>query len=237
MLSPASYHGTRSKALASWTRMSTSLATAQGTSRPSAQQASTLERSHVLLGTWALVVALSENAVQQSPLGCSPSVHSTYQRHRMHMETTFAPDMQAEIVDTKGVAVCSDQTPAPTTPAPTTPAPTTTPVPEPTTTPAPPTTTAAPPPPPPQEDCVCIFDVDRTLTGRQGDVTNCPNNRLESTIWDTAYGGGWLTLSEAAQKLPETFCNSCYLGIVSAGDAGGHDSPERPYLLDNASCQ
>ena len=110
-------------------------------------------------------------------------------------------------MDAKGVAVCSDPTPLP---------------------PPPPTQ-----PPTPTEDCVCIFDIDRTLTGKQGDVSTCPDNKLESSIWDTAYGGGWLTLSEAAQKLPETFCNSCYLGVVSAGDAGGHHSPERPFLLDN----
>lgn len=112
-----------------------------------------------------------------------------------------------EIVDTKGVHVCSDATPTPT----------------------------PLPPPPATEDCLCIFDIDRTLTGKQGDTTSqyCDKNKLENSIWDTAYGGGWLTLSEAAQTLPETFCNSCYLGVVSAGDAGGHTSPERPFLLEN----
>ena len=129
--------------------------------------------------------------------------------------------MQAEIVDTKGVAVCSHSTSAAPTSPPTSP-------------PTPPPTTVLPTPlpPPATEDCVCIFDVDRTLTGKQGDVTTCQQNKIEN-IWDTAYGGGWLTLSEAAQKLPETFCNACYLGIVSAGDAGGAASRERPYLLDN----
>ena len=97
-------------------------------------------------------------------------------------------------MDTKGVHVCSDATPTPT----------------------------PLPPPPATEDCLCIFDIDRTLTGKQGDLTSptCDKNKLENSIWDTAYGGGWLTLSEAAQTLPETFCNSCYLGVVSAGDAG-----------------
>ena len=110
-------------------------------------------------------------------------------------------------MDTKGVHVCSDATPTPT----------------------------PLPPPPATEDCLCIFDIDRTLTGKQGDLTSptCDKNKLENSIWDTAYGGGWLTLSEAAQTLPETFCNSCYLGVVSAGDAGGHTSPERPFLLEN----
>ena len=106
-------------------------------------------------------------------------------------------------MDTKGVVVCADPKPLPT-----------------------------PTPPPSQEDCLCIFDIDRTLTGKQGDVKNCPDNRIENTIWDTAYGGGWLTLSDAAQKLSETFCNFCYLGLISAGDAGGRNSPQRPYLLD-----
>mmetsp|Transcript_66284 Transcript_66284/g.158154 ORF Transcript_66284/g.158154 Transcript_66284/m.158154 type:complete len:654 (+) Transcript_66284:102-2063(+) len=112
-----------------------------------------------------------------------------------------------EIVDTKGVHVCGDATPTPT----------------------------PLPPPPATEDCLCIFDIDRTLTGKQEDLTSpfCDKNKVEYNIWDTAYTRGWLTLSEAAQTLPETFCNSCYLGVVSAGDAGGHTSPERPFLLEN----
>lgn len=112
-----------------------------------------------------------------------------------------------EIVDTKGVHVCGDATPTPT----------------------------PLPPPPAAEDCLCIFDIDRTLTGKQEDLTPpfCDKNKVVNNIWDTAYTQGWLTLSEAAQTLPETFCNSCYLGVVSAGDAGGHTSPERPFLLEN----
>mmetsp|Transcript_29890 Transcript_29890/g.56042 ORF Transcript_29890/g.56042 Transcript_29890/m.56042 type:complete len:620 (-) Transcript_29890:227-2086(-) len=115
----------------------------------------------------------------------------------------------AEIVDAKGVQTCSEASSTTSTPVPL---------------------------PPPVSSCVCIFDIDRTLTGRQGLVGDaCPGNtQVDSpSIWDTAYGGGYLTLSDAAQKIPQTFCNDCYLGVVSAGDAGGEGHPERAYLLDN----
>ena len=82
--------------------------------------------------------------------------------------------------------------------------------------------------------CLCIFDVDRTLTGKQGTAGNqCPNDKQIYGIWDTAYSGGWLTISEAGQNLKNTFCNKCYMGIVSAGMASGRNSQERTYLLQN----
>ncbi|CAJ1342376.1 unnamed protein product, partial [Effrenium voratum] len=85
-----------------------------------------------------------------------------------------------------------------------------------------------------QEACLCVFDIDRTLTGKQqlaGPDSECPNN-LVTQIWDTAYGGGYLTLSHAAQHLNQTFCQECLLGVVSAGDAGGENSPLRSFLLN-----
>jgi len=72
-----------------------------------------------------------------------------------------------------------------------------------------------------QQGCLCIFDVDRTLTGKQGDTDQCPPNQVIPNVEDSAYGGGQLTLSDLAQHLEETFCSSCYLGIISAGSAGG----------------
>lgn len=93
---------------------------------------------------------------------------------------------------------------------------------------APPTT-----PGPHPNPCLCVFDIDRTLTGRQSDLNTCPGNKVVQGVWDTAYGGGWLTLSQAAQTLDQTFCNRCYLGIVSHGTASGDGSAERSYLLDN----
>lgn len=51
--------------------------------------------------------------------------------------------------------------------------------------------------------CLCVFDVDRTLTGKQGlaEGSQCPANRLVEGVWDSAYGGGTLTLSEGGQNL------------------------------------
>ena len=48
---------------------------------------------------------------------------------------------------------------------------------------------------------------------------------------DYAYSRAWLTISDAGQNLQQTFCNQCYLGIVSAGWASGPD--EKDYLLDH----
>merc|ERR1719408_480155 len=50
-------------------------------------------------------------------------------------------------------------------------------------------------------------------------------------ITDTAYGGGTLSLSEVGQSLEGTFCSKCYVGIVSAGDAGAEGSKERAELV------
>lgn len=77
--------------------------------------------------------------------------------------------------------------------------------------------------------CLCVFDTDRTLTGSQGVLDQCPNN-LGTNINDHAYDGGTLTLSEAAHQLENTFCAQCYMGIVSAGDAGGPGSEEQTEL-------
>eukprot|EP00931_Biecheleriopsis_adriatica_P024573 TRINITY_DN1527_c0_g1_i10.p1 TRINITY_DN1527_c0_g1~~TRINITY_DN1527_c0_g1_i10.p1 ORF type:complete len:431 (-),score=66.56 TRINITY_DN1527_c0_g1_i10:144-1436(-) len=78
--------------------------------------------------------------------------------------------------------------------------------------------------------CLCIFDIDRTLTGRQGDTNNCPHNSMQGGIRDDAYGGGELTLSALSQNLQTTFCGACYLGTISAGTASGPNSAERQVL-------
>lgn len=78
--------------------------------------------------------------------------------------------------------------------------------------------------------CLCIFDVDRTLTGNQGHTQQeCPANE-QLPIADTAYGGGNLTLSPVGQSLGDTFCSKCYVGIVTAGDCSGYQSEERRML-------
>jgi hypothetical protein len=76
--------------------------------------------------------------------------------------------------------------------------------------------------------CLCIFDVDRTLTGAQRSAKHCPRNKEIPGVWDSAYAGGILTLSAlASEGLGGTFCNVCYLGIITAGSATGWNSPER----------
>jgi len=98
------------------------------------------------------------------------------------------------------------------------------------------------PAPPPQgekrpqgpqvSDCMCIFDVDRTLTAKQG-WFDCPNTEAHNEVPDWAYNGGSLILSELALSLKTSeACGSCYLGMVSAGTASGPDSVERG-MLDN----
>lgn len=98
-----------------------------------------------------------------------------------------------------------------------------TPAPTPPPTPAP----TLPPTPPPKPTCLCVFDIDRTLTGRQGQIATCTNDQEFKDIPDKAYAGGSLIVSEGLLKLNQTFCHACYLGIVSAGIASGVDSPER----------
>merc|ERR1712151_929684 len=51
---------------------------------------------------------------------------------------------------------------------------------------------------------------------------------------DKAYGTGPFTLSAfAAEGINTTFCGGCYLGICSAGDAGGDGSAERRYIEEH----
>jgi len=80
--------------------------------------------------------------------------------------------------------------------------------------------------------CLCIFDITRTLTGRQGKMgSECPGNRIVPGVWDSSYFGGDLTLSSlAAAGINTTFCGSCYLGVISAGVATGAESDHRHYL-------
>lgn len=83
------------------------------------------------------------------------------------------------------------------------------------------------------KDCLCVFDIDRTLTGKQDDTQKCPANSIHSEAHDDAYGSGDLTLSELARRVSETFCGGCHLGIVSAGDASGDGSAERRVLHEH----
>merc|ERR1719453_2728443 len=89
------------------------------------------------------------------------------------------------------------------------------------------------PTPAPKANCLCVFDVDRTLTGQQqvGHSPPCTKNEVMPHINDTAYDWGPLSLSVVGQSLKGTFCSECYVGIVSAGDAGAQGSAERSELV------
>jgi hypothetical protein len=85
-----------------------------------------------------------------------------------------------------------------------------------------------------ERPCLCMFDVDRTLTGSQGHLEGCSGNQ-ELPIKDTAYGGGKLTLSSVGYSLSNTFCSKCFVGIVTAGDCSGYQSEERILLVAKLS--
>uniref|UniRef100_A0A7S0AUE0 Uncharacterized protein n=1 Tax=Pyrodinium bahamense TaxID=73915 RepID=A0A7S0AUE0_9DINO len=84
----------------------------------------------------------------------------------------------------------------------------------------------------PPPSCLCIFDMDRTLTCKQRWAKNCPGTKEVPGAYDTAYGGGPLVLSDLAHHLGETFCSACYRGVVSAGMASGQGSEMRSSVLD-----
>jgi len=79
---------------------------------------------------------------------------------------------------------------------------------------------------PPTANCLCLFDVDRTLTAKQN---HCRGNGtyLVPGVDDTAFHGGGLMLSELAQNLRRSFCGTCYRGVLSNGDVGGPHSAMR----------
>jgi len=71
--------------------------------------------------------------------------------------------------------------------------------------------------------CLCLFDIDRTLTGRQGDTCG-GSSKVVHGVWDPAYGGGTLTLSALGRAgIGSTFCGACEIGVVSRGTGGGRD--------------
>eukprot|EP00965_Chrysotila_dentata_P005383 176903-Pleurochrysis_carterae.AAC.1 len=83
---------------------------------------------------------------------------------------------------------------------------------------------ATPPP------CLCVFAVDRVLTGAQGLTWQCPANVIVSSVIDTANSGGFLSVSQLLLGLGATFCRKCLLSVVADGDLGGMNSPMRRIL-------
>mmetsp|Transcript_17603 Transcript_17603/g.48300 ORF Transcript_17603/g.48300 Transcript_17603/m.48300 type:complete len:807 (-) Transcript_17603:133-2553(-) len=90
-------------------------------------------------------------------------------------------------------------------------------------------------PPVDMEPCLCAFDIDRTLTSKQGSQwmgKRCPNVAAVPGSYDSAYGGGQLTLSAAGSAgIKETACNVCYTGVVSHGPAAGTTSLNRKRFI------
>jgi hypothetical protein len=75
-------------------------------------------------------------------------------------------------------------------------------------------------------ECLCVFDVDRTLTGKQEETApRCPGNTREEAADFAPGGAGRLTVSQLAQALDKTFCAKCYLGAISESSLG--DDEER----------
>jgi hypothetical protein len=80
--------------------------------------------------------------------------------------------------------------------------------------------------------CLCVFDIDRTLTAKQGWAGQCPTAEEKQGMPDYAYAKGTLVLSEIGSKgIGSTFCAKCNTGIVTAGVASGDNSAERRMVL------
>jgi len=76
----------------------------------------------------------------------------------------------------------------------------------------------APPTPAVSDECLCIYDNDRTLTAAQRtDEGECPGTKTVPGVDDPAYGGGTYRQSAALLQLPETPCAACLSAVISAG--------------------
>mmetsp|Transcript_13035 Transcript_13035/g.25063 ORF Transcript_13035/g.25063 Transcript_13035/m.25063 type:complete len:440 (-) Transcript_13035:213-1532(-) len=80
--------------------------------------------------------------------------------------------------------------------------------------------------------CLCLFGIDRTLTGQQGTVKTCPGNEEVPGVIDTSHGThGTLVLSNLAQSIEGTFCSRCFRGVMSTSDVGGEGSENREVIV------
>jgi len=80
--------------------------------------------------------------------------------------------------------------------------------------------------------CLCLFDVDRTLTGEQGAVKSCPGNEEVPGVMDTWHStSGTMVLSSLAQGIERTFCSRCFRGAVSTSKVGGEGSENREVVV------
>jgi len=82
--------------------------------------------------------------------------------------------------------------------------------------------------------CLCVFDIDRTLTAKQGWAEKCKDHHATELVGipDMGYATGTMIASELAQSMGASFCAKCYHGIVTAGIASGPGSPERDHIME-----
>lgn len=74
--------------------------------------------------------------------------------------------------------------------------------------------------------CLCIFDVDSTLVG-WAKPEQCPKDQNHD-LPDAGYS---MLRADAMLHLSDTFCKECYIGVISAGSAGGKGSDERADIV------
>lgn len=70
--------------------------------------------------------------------------------------------------------------------------------------------------------CLCVFDVDATLIS-WSTHSKCPDTQRTGIKSD----GYEVLRAEGSHRLSESFCNQCYLGVISAGSAGSSGGAER----------
>ena len=77
-------------------------------------------------------------------------------------------------------------------------------------------------PPRTVSDCLCVFDMDRTLTSRETSDPGCQTSKKIPGARSAGYCFDNLWWSEMAQKInTDPTCKSCKIGVISAGNADG----------------
>eukprot|EP00927_Polykrikos_kofoidii_P008354 TRINITY_DN1346_c0_g1_i4.p1 TRINITY_DN1346_c0_g1~~TRINITY_DN1346_c0_g1_i4.p1 ORF type:complete len:311 (-),score=48.74 TRINITY_DN1346_c0_g1_i4:71-1003(-) len=160
--------------------------------------------------------------------GCGGSTDETTTRHHIATSTMSPHNVSTTARISTTLARSSPSSANTTATSTTTPNATSTTTPKATSTTTPTTTRTGPI----SESCLCVFDVDRTLTAKQtrNGFVACPGPSVREypNVEDVAYGGGKLRISELGSNINKTFCGNCFHAIVSAGEPL---SPERDILL------
>jgi hypothetical protein len=75
--------------------------------------------------------------------------------------------------------------------------------------------------------CLCLFDIDRTLTAKPGELEQCQITWGNVTgIHDDAFGGGTLVLSRLSMDGGGGACAPCKRGVISANPGGNQQELE-----------